>query len=346
MKSQDRHIPIIDSHIHLFPASETSSLSWYTNEHPLAGQHSVDQYREATASEPSLSGFIFVETDRKNDLKSGELDGSGWMGPLSELAWIERIALGKPRPHEGHSTEDQELCLGIVLWAPLPSNADAMKLYLLRVEEAAGLAWPRVKGFRYLLQDEPYGTMLQDSFIQNTKLLGRRGFTFDVCIDLHRRGQQQIKDLVAFAKLTRETVPENEKVVLVLDHICKPDMSGSNSGSDITFITWRNAMHELGQDEHTYIKFSGGFSEMGDSVNDLSTNEICEALGKWFRVLLESFGPRRIMFGSDWPVCTINMTNAWERWRDVTLQLCQESSLTLEEQGMIFSGTARLAYKL
>ncbi|PNP86577.1 hypothetical protein FNYG_00279 [Fusarium nygamai] len=345
MKSHD-HIPVIDSHIHLFPASETSSLSWYTNDHPLAGQHSVDQYREATTSEPSLAGFIFVETDRKNDLKSGELDGSGWREPLNELAWIKRIALGQPRPGEGHGTKDQELCLGIVLWAPLPSTADAMELYLLKVEEAAGLAWSKVKGFRYLLQDKPDGTMLQDTFIENTKLLGRRGFTFDVCIDLHRRGQQQIKDLVAFAKMTRESVPENDKVVLVLDHLCKPDMSDSNPVSDVNFMTWRAAMDELGRDEHTYIKFSGGFSEMGDSVNDLSANDICKALEKWFRVLLESFGPRRMMFGSDWPVCTISMPNAWSRWRDVTAQLCQESGLTPEEQSMIFSGTARQAYNL
>ncbi|KAF5618756.1 hypothetical protein F52700_12276 [Fusarium sp. NRRL 52700] len=331
MESHDQ-IAVIDSHIHLFPASETSSLSWYTNDHPLAGQHSVEQYREATTSEPSLLGFIFIETDRKNDLKSGELDGSGWTGPLTELAWTKRIALGQPRPGEGHSTEDQEFCLGIVLWAPLPSITDAMELYLRRAEEAAGLAWPKVKGFRYLLQDKPHGTMLQDTFIENTKLLGRRGFTFDVCIDLHRRGQQQIKDLLAFAKLTRDKVPEDEKVVLVLDHICKPDMTDSTYVSDDAFMTWSAAMHELGQDEHTYIKFSGAFAEMGGSVNDLSTNEICKALEKWFKVILESFGPRRIMFGSDWPVCTINMSNAWPRWRDVTVQLCQQSGLTKAEQ--------------
>ncbi|KAF5577112.1 hypothetical protein FPCIR_12253 [Fusarium pseudocircinatum] len=345
MKADD-HIPIIDSHIHLFPASETSSLSWYTNDHPLAGQHSVDQYREATTSEPHLAGFIFVETDRKTDLKSGELDGSGWTEPLNELAWIKRVALGQPRPDEGHSTEDQKLCLGIVLWAPLPSTVDAMKRYILKVEEAAGLAWSKVKGFRYLLQDEPDGTMLQDTFIENTKLLGRRGFTFDVCIDLHRRGEQQIKDLVAFAKLARDNVPDNQKAVLVIDHLCKPDMGASSPGSDVNFMTWRAAMHELSQGEHTYIKFSGGFSEMGDSVDNLSANDICKTLQQWFRVLLESFGPRRIMFGSDWPVCTINMSDAWSRWHDVTVQLCQEASLTPEEQGMIFSGTARQAYNL
>ncbi|KAF5557796.1 hypothetical protein FPHYL_7611 [Fusarium phyllophilum] len=298
MRSRD-HIPVIDSHIHLFPASETSSLSWYTNDHPLAGQHSVDQYRVATTSELSLVGFIFVETDRKNDLKSGELDGSGWRGRRNELAWIKRIALGR--------------CYETVP----PQGSRSSRIGVVK-----------------------------DTFIENMKLLGRCGFTFDVCIDLHRRGQQQIKDLVTFAKLTRDNVPENKKVVLVLDHLCKPDMSDSTSVSGVAFMTWRAAMDELGQDEHNYIKFSGGFSEMGDSVNDLSTNDISKALEKWFRVLLEAFGPRRIMFGSDWPVCTISMSNAWSRWRDVAVQLCQESRLTSEEQGMIFSGTAKQAYNL
>lgn len=188
--------------------------------------------------------------------------------------------------------------------------------------------------------------MLQDIFVKNTQLLGCHDFTFDVCMDLHQRSQQQIKDLVAFAKLTRDKVSESEKVVLVIDHICKPDMSDSNSVSDAAFMTWRAAMHELGQDQHTFIKFSGGFSEMGDSVHDLSANASARRWRNGSECYSESFGPSRMMFGSDWSVFTINMLNVWSRWRGVTVQLCQESGLTPEEQSMIFPGTVRQAYNL
>lgn len=213
-------LPIIDSHIHLYPSSEIDSLAWCTPENPLNGQRSVDEYREATASAPSLLGFIFVETDRKNDLESGAADGSGWEGPLAEVSWIKRVALGQPRDGEGHSADDAKLCLGIVPWAPLPSGVEVMERYLDRVKEEAGDAWPKVKGFRYLVQDKPHGTMLEENFIESVKLLGRRGFVFDVGVDQHRRGKKQLEELVEFVDRVHDGVPEEEKVTLVLSTSC------------------------------------------------------------------------------------------------------------------------------
>jgi hypothetical protein len=100
MSDEQIILPIIDSHIHLYPASEVDSLSWYTPENPLAGQHSLEEYREASSSAPSLLGFVFVETDRKNDVEAGAADGSGWEGPLAEVSWLKRIALGRARARD------------------------------------------------------------------------------------------------------------------------------------------------------------------------------------------------------------------------------------------------------
>ncbi|KAF4449496.1 hypothetical protein F53441_7231 [Fusarium austroafricanum] len=339
-------LPIIDSHIHLYPASEVDSLAWYSNDHPLAGQHSVDEYRQATKPETSLEGYIFIETDRKNDLKTGERDGSGWKEPLAELSWIKRVALGQPRPHEGHRPQDSKLCLGMVLWAPMPSNIRAMEKYILKVQEEAGLARSKVKGFRYLLQDKPDGTMLESDFIANAKMLGRHGFTFDLCIDSNRRGQSQLDDVIELTRLVSEGVPENERIVLVLDHLGKPNLSDQNAMTDAAFIAWRTSMQILGQYSHVYVKLSGGFAEMGDCVDSLSFGDLCKRLQKWFKVILEAFGSDRIMFASDWPVCTIDASDAWVRWRDLVLELCRISGLTMEEQKLIFADTARKAYKL
>ncbi|CRK11507.1 hypothetical protein BN1723_009378 [Verticillium longisporum] len=127
--------PIIDSHIHLYPSSEVDSLAWATPENPIAAQRSVDEYRAATGNPSNLKGFIFLETDRKHDLASGAADGSGWEGPLAEVAWLRRIAEGTPREGEGHSAADASLCLGIVPWAPLPSGPEVLDRYLDRVQE-------------------------------------------------------------------------------------------------------------------------------------------------------------------------------------------------------------------
>ncbi|KAJ4308799.1 L-rhamnono-gamma-lactonase [Fusarium piperis] len=339
-------LPIIDSHIHLYPASENDSLAWCSPENPLSGQRSVDEYREATASAPSLLGFIFVETDRKNDLESGAADGSGWEGPLAEVSWIKRVALGQPREGEGHSADDAKLCLGIVPWAPLPSGVEVMERYLDRVKEEAGDAWPKVKGFRYLVQDKPHGTMLEEKFIESVKLLGRRGFVFDVGVDQHRRGKKQLEELVEFVDRVHDGVPEEEKVTLVLNHLCKPDFSVYNLTSDPSFHAWRTAMYTLSKDPQTYIKLSGGFSEMPDSLRNQDPNHIFEATLGWLGIVLATFGPGRIMFGSDWPVCTVGTEDAWPRWRSVVERMCWMATLGDEERAMIFGGTAKKAYNL
>ena len=209
-------LPIIDSHIHIYPESEVDNLAWCTPDHPLAGQRSVQQYKEAAKSAPSLLGFIFVETDRKNDLEAGKADGSGWGGPLKEVNWLKRVALGQPKEGEGHTAEDAKLCLAIVPWAPLPSGPAALEKYLDLVKEEAGDAWPKIKGFRYLLQDKPDGTMLEDDFIESVKLLGRRGFIFEVGVDQHRRGKKQLDEFLAFVERVHDGVPEAEQVVLVI----------------------------------------------------------------------------------------------------------------------------------
>ncbi|KAF4974265.1 hypothetical protein FZEAL_8814 [Fusarium zealandicum] len=336
-------LPIIDSHIHLYPASEAESLAWYTPENPLAGQHSIEEYRQATTSAPSLLGFIFVETDRKNDIEAGP---DGWKEPLNEVSWLKRVALGQPHDGEGHAADDAKLCLGIVPWAPVPSGPEAMESYLDRVKEEAGEAWSKIKGFRYLLQDKPHGTMLEDNFIESVKLLGRRGFAFDVGVDQHRRGKKQLDELIEFVDRVHDGVPEEEKVTLVLNHLCKPDLTIYNLTADPSFHAWRTAIYTLSKDPHTYMKLSGGFSEMPDSLKKQDPNQIFEATLGWLGIVLATFGSSRIMFGSDWPVCTVGIDDAWPRWRSVVERMCWMATLGDEERAMIFGGTAKKAYKL
>jgi L-rhamnono-1,4-lactonase len=208
-------IPIIDSHIHLYPESEIPTLAWPTPDNPLAKQHSVEDYKAAAAS--SLpKGFIFVETDRKNDLDAGLKDGSGWAGPLTEVSWLKRIVTGQPKAGEGHSKEDASLCAAYIPWAPLPSGPVAMERYIELVKKEAGESWPKIRGFRYLLQDKPSGTMLQDDFIESLKLLGRKGLTFDLGVDQHRRGRAQLEEVVEMIDRAHDGVPEEEKVIFII----------------------------------------------------------------------------------------------------------------------------------
>lgn len=208
--------PIIDSHIHIYPASECDTLAWCTSSSPLHGQHSVDEYVSATGSPAALEGFIFLETDRKNDLKLGAEDGSGWEMPLKEVDWLKRVALGAPKEGEGHSKEQAKLCLAIIPWAPLPSGAAIIERYVEEAKKHAEESFKKIRGFRYLVQDKPKGVMLQPEFIEGLKWMGRNGYVFDLGVDQHNGGRWQLLEAVEMIGKAHEGVPEKEKVIFII----------------------------------------------------------------------------------------------------------------------------------
>lgn len=217
---------IIDSHVHVWPSSEADTLAWLTPDHPLSGQRSVAEYQSASSSN-SPSGFIFIEVDRKN------ADSTDWTAPLQEIAWTRRLVTGAPsNPDEGFGAADAKLVLGIIPWAPVNLGAAKLDEYLVKAEEKAGPeTWAKVKGFRYLLQDKPNGTALGDEFIEGLKVLGKKGFVFDLGVDQHKRGRIQLEEAVEMIDRAHDGVEEDDKVVFILsefDQCC--DERGKANG--------------------------------------------------------------------------------------------------------------------
>ena len=219
MAAEGTSIPIIDSHIHLFPGAELDTLAWYAPDGPLSKQHSLEEYAAATGSPANLQGFVFLETDRKN------ADSSDWTHPLQEIAWLRRIATGEPREGEGHAPADAKLCLGIVPWAPVVLGPAKLEEYLRQAETTAGPVWDKVKGVRYLVQDKPNGTMLKDEFIAGLQLLGRKGLVFDLGVDQHKRGRIQLEEAVEMIDRAHEDVEEDDKVVFILSEFSSRGLS-------------------------------------------------------------------------------------------------------------------------
>lgn len=101
---------------------------------------------------------------------------------------------------------------------------------------------------------------------------------------------------------------------------------------------------------------------MSPSLKSSTANTIFESISPWLAIIVAAFGPDRILFGSDWPVCTIDVDKyknedpsqdddddnggAWDKWRKVVERLCYMSSFSEEEIKMIFAGTARRAYRV
>jgi L-fuconolactonase len=99
---------------------------------------------------------------------------------------------------------------------------------------------------------------------------------------------------------------------------------------------WRENIRELAKRPNVYCKISGMVTEA-----DFKAWTPAQ-LRRYVDVVLEAFGPRRLMFGSDWPVCLVACDYA--RWRDVVGELI--SGLSGGERAEIMSGAATRAYSL
>lgn len=112
-------------------------------------------------------------------------------------------------------------------------------------------------------------------------------------------------------------------------------------------INRRSAMFTLGKCRRTYMKLSGLFEEMSDSLKTQSAEQIFSAILPWLAVVIAAFGPERIMFGSNWPVCTVGVgEEAWKKWHKIVDMMCDMAGLSQEDQTMVWSGTAKKAYNL
>ncbi|KAL9023842.1 MAG: hypothetical protein Q9196_006937 [Gyalolechia fulgens] len=359
-------LDIIDSHVHLYPRSEIQSLAWCSKGHPLHDQYSVEEYLEAsneltTISDQRLRGFVFIETDRESALEAE----AGWEGPFREIDWIKRIADGTSRPGEGHGPQHAHLCLGIVLWAPLPSGSEVMSRYVDRAKDRAGSTWQLVKGFRYLVQDKPAGTMLSNGFIDALKWMGCNGYAFDLGVDARSGGLWQLSEAVEMMAKAHSGASDENRVVVVINHLCKPDMRSrdvnvNDNPADHIFRDWRHELARLASFSRVYMKVSGGFSEMDalppgarqgpwdSSVRQELIGDVRRWAENWLKETLTIFGPRRVIFGSDWPVCNVGGGGnevGWMNWWSVIEGFVQDN-MSQDDQASFWSGNAAKAYGL
>lgn len=187
-----------------------------------------------------------------------------------------------------------------------------------QVEALAGE--PLIKGVRHILQAEPEMKSFIDlpTFKDGLRAIERAGLRFDVLI--------QAAQLHAAIRL----VDQHPNLPMVVDHVAKPCISGAPERQ------WVEGMQALALRENVCCKLSGMVTEVhgGEWTTGL--------LRPYFETVLEAFGPRRMMFGSDWPVCL--SASSYERWLETVLSLI--SGLSPDERERILSGTALEFYGL
>lgn len=341
--------PIIDSHIHLYPAAHLPDLNWTATlptDHVLKRQYSVDEYRRATQSRPNLRGIVFVETDRKSGLSEHE-----WQGPLDEVDFLVRIARGSPRDGEGHTPKDAGLVLAIIPWAPVPAGPQVLAQYVKLVQQHCQEKWTLIKGFRYLVQDKPAGVMLQPQFIEGLQWLGEKHLTFDLGVDARSGGLHQLQEA---CEMMDRVYRNDNQLRIIINHLCKPNLRLAASeavGGHPDFRDWKRYVEKMASFDFTYMKLSGMFSELppqeGGSPVDIAS--LLERTKPWVDVVFRAFGPSRIMFGSDWPVCNVGgpgIDASWTHWHALISAVLDSQGLNTEEKARVWSGTTADAYSI
>jgi L-fuconolactonase len=207
--------------------------------------------------------------------------------------------------------EENDFIAGVVGWLPIASP-DFPSL----LEKFA--ANPKLRAIRHVVQDEPDDRfILGEAFNRGIDRLLAAHLVYDILIF-----ERHLPYAIEFVK---NHSPEQ---VFVLDHIAKPKIAAGE------MQPWADNLRKLAAFPNVYCKLSGLVTEA-----DIR-NWTPDQLRPYVETVLDAFGPERVMFGSDWPVCTC-ATN-YSAWRGLVGEFI--SRLSENEQAQIMGGTALKAY--
>ncbi len=201
---------------------------------------------------------------------------------------------------------------GVVGWVDLPGPEVERQLDELT-------AHSKFRGVRHLVESEPAEDWLvQPGVLRGLRVLGSRGVSYDLLVHLRH---------LKHVKIVAEICPE---LPLVIDHMAKPPIVRGE------LHEWAQEMKKLAAYANIYCKLSGLVTEANLTawrVDDLRPFVECA---------LEFFGPKRLMFGSDYPVC-LRAASYPEVLESFQVLL---KGLDDEERTLIFAKNASEFYRL
>jgi len=209
----------------------------------------------------------------------------------------------------------EETVAGVVGWLDLesPQVADDLARHLSH----AGAR--KLVGIRDLAQykEEPQWLARPD-VLEALRVVGQHDLAFDLLV---------VPDQLPAATAAVRACPE---LVFVLDHLAKPPIASGE------VRIWAEQVRALAALPNVACKVSGMVTEA-----DWATWKVAD-LQPYVDVLLDAFGPQRLMFGSDWPVCLV--AASYERVVEAGAALF--AGLSSDEQADLWCRTARRWYRL
>jgi L-fuconolactonase len=206
---------------------------------------------------------------------------------------------------------DNDWIAGVVGWVPLTDPAIEGMLQRLAQN-------PKLRGVRHVLQGESDAYMAREDFNAGVARLSQFHLTYDLLVL-----ERQLPAAIAF-------VDRHPQQPIVLDHLAKPLIAA------LQLEPWRTNIRELARRPNVSCKLSGMVTEADHS------HWTIDHLRPYVETVLDAFGPDRVIFGSDWPVCTV--ASGYARWvATVSELLCELSS---SERNAVLGGNATRFYRL
>jgi L-fuconolactonase len=221
---------------------------------------------------PEMAGLRrdFLPTDLRPLQEALQIEGTVAVQArqtVDETEWLLQLAAQHPRIR------------GVVGWVDLCDPHVGRQLEMLCADE-------RLRGVRHVVQDEPDDRfLLRPDFQRGIGLLAAFGLTYDILI--------YPRHLPAAC----EFVAQSPEQPFVLDHMAKPPIAANDSRGRAQ--PWAEGIRHLAEHPRVYCKVSGMVTE---AAWDRWT---AADFRPYLDVVVEAFGTERIMFGSDWPVCTV-----------------------------------------
>jgi len=253
--------------------------------------------------EMSVLKHDFLPKDLLPELRSASIDGTvAVQADQSEQETRFLLALAEEHP----------AILGVVGWVDLRAPDIADRLADLHESK-------RLRGFRHIVQAEPDDRfVLRADFKRGISCLAQFDFTYDILI--------YPKQLPAAVQL----VAANPRQRFVVDHLAKPEIRMGR------LEPWAGLIRELAAAPNVFCKLSGLITE-ADRAHWHPGD-----FNRYLDVVFECFGPERLIFGSDWPVCLLAGSYA----QVVNLISSYLRGCPPEEQAAIFGGNAVRFYNL
>ena len=208
---------------------------------------------------------------------------------------------------------ENQMIRGVVGWVDLISKDIGSMLEKLSENKL-------LKGFRHVLQAEPDDHfMLSPAFRHGIGLLQKYSFTYDILV------------YPRHLKIARELVQGFPEQQFVIDHLAKPHIKAQS------IKEWETDIKRIAQMPNVYCKISGMVTEA--DLHHWKPSDLIPYLDAVFY----AFGPERLMFGSDWPVCLIAST--YKQWVDL-LELYTMEALSAKQREAFWAGNAIKFYNL